>query len=68
MSNMVTINGKKYDTDTWTEEQKTNYREIQFAQNILAQREYELALLKENFQVKVKSLLDSLDEQENAKT
>jgi len=68
MSNTVNIDGKDYDTDTWTDEQKTNYREIKFAQNIIAEKEYVLGTLKDNFQVKGKALLDSLDEQTNAKT
>jgi len=68
MSNTVNIDGKEYNTDSWTDEQKTNYREVQFAQNLIAQKEYVLAMLKENFQVKGKALLDSLDEQDNAKT
>ena len=68
MSNTVNFNGKEYNTDSWTDEQKTKYRELQFAQNIIAQKEYVLGRLTENFQVKGKALLDSLDEQANAKT
>jgi len=68
MSNTVNIDGKEYNTDSWTNEQKTNYREIQFAQNLIAQKEYVLAMLKENFQVRGKALLDSLGEQADAKT
>ena len=42
MSNTANFNGKEYNMDSWTDEQKTKYRELQFAQNIIAEKEYVL--------------------------